>query len=65
MVHFIFFQDDLTVTYPKDTSALFSAVFCLFEALMELDDDETIAFSQCTGGNAKELLQLVRSLSSN
>ncbi len=45
--------------YPKETSVLFSAMLCLFEALMELDDDETVAFSECTGGNAKELLQLV------
>ena len=47
------------MTYPKVKSAMFSTILCLFEALMELDDDETTALSKCDGNLDTQLLELV------
>ena len=52
-------QGDLEVTYPNVKSPMFSAILCLFEALMELDDDETTALSKCDGNLDTQLLELV------
>ena len=48
------------MTYPKEKTPVFSALLCLFEALMELDDDETVALSACDGSLDIQLLELVR-----
>ena len=47
------------MTFPKEHTPLLESTRCLFEALIELDDEQTVALSKLNKNVAKPFVYLV------